>query len=111
MGRAADFDPRPLTLERDPSPTLSVVSALTVSRLARQVGMTPDALRRYYERTELLPKPERTASGSRLYDDKTADRLRFIKARSALASGSGKSASFSKCSTVACVRAAIPRPC
>jgi DNA-binding transcriptional MerR regulator len=40
--------------------------------------MTPDALR-YYERTELLPKPERTASGYRLYDEETADRLRFIK--------------------------------
>ena len=38
MGRAAAFDPRPLTLERDPSPTLSVVSALTVSRLARHGG-------------------------------------------------------------------------
>jgi DNA-binding transcriptional MerR regulator len=52
--------------------------ALTVSKLADQVGMTPDALR-YYERTGLLPKPERTASGYRLYDGETADRLRFIK--------------------------------
>jgi DNA-binding transcriptional MerR regulator len=52
--------------------------ALTVSKLADQVGMTPDALR-YYERTGLLPKPERTASGYRLYDEETADRLRFIK--------------------------------
>jgi DNA-binding transcriptional MerR regulator len=52
--------------------------ALTVSKLADQVGMTPDALR-YYERTGLMPKPERTASGYRLYDEETADRLRFIK--------------------------------
>jgi DNA-binding transcriptional MerR regulator len=55
-----------------------VTPALTVSKLADQVGMTPDALR-YYERTGLLPKPERTASGYRLYDGETADRLRFIK--------------------------------
>ena len=52
--------------------------ALTVSKLADQVGMTPDALR-YYEHTGLLPTPERTASGYRLYDEETADRLRFIK--------------------------------
>jgi DNA-binding transcriptional MerR regulator len=52
--------------------------ALTVSKLAEHVGMTPDALR-YYERTGLLPKPKRTASGYRLYDEETADRLRFIK--------------------------------
>jgi DNA-binding transcriptional MerR regulator len=51
---------------------------LTVSKLAEQAGMTPDGLR-YYERTGLLPKPERTASGYRLYDEETADRLRFIK--------------------------------
>jgi DNA-binding transcriptional MerR regulator len=84
---------------------------LTVSKLADQVGMTPDALR-YYEHTGLLPTPERTASGYRLYDEETADRLRFIKgARSGSASGSVRSASFSKCSTVACALAAIPRRC
>jgi DNA-binding transcriptional MerR regulator len=54
------------------------MATLTVSKLAEQVGMTPDALR-YYERAGLLPKPERTPSGYRLYDDAMADRLRFIK--------------------------------
>jgi MerR family copper efflux transcriptional regulator len=56
----------------------AVMPALTVSKLADQVGMTPDALR-YYERTGLLPKAERTASGYRLYNEETAARLRFIK--------------------------------
>ena len=54
------------------------MAELTISKLAERVGMTPDALR-YYERAGLLPKPERTASGYRLYDDDIADRLRFIK--------------------------------
>jgi hypothetical protein len=54
------------------------MASLTGSWLADQVGMTPDALR-YYERTGLLTKPELTASGYRLYDEETADRLRFIK--------------------------------
>ena|SRR6266508_4585265 len=54
------------------------MAALTVSKLAEQVGMTPDALR-YYEREGLLPKPQRTESGYRLYEEGMADRLRFIK--------------------------------
>ena len=83
---------------------------LTVSKLADQVGMTPDALR-YYERTGLLPKPERTASGYRLYDEETADRLRFIKGAQRLGLKLRESASFSKWSTVACALAAIPRRC
>lgn len=54
------------------------MAELTISKLAERVGMTPDALR-YYERAGLLPKPERAASGYRVYDDDIADRLRFIK--------------------------------
>lgn len=54
------------------------MAELTVSRLAREVGMTPDGLR-YYERAGLVPRPARTATGYRLYDDAMADRLRFIK--------------------------------
>ena len=56
----------------------AAMPALTVAKLADQIGMSPDALR-YHERTGLLPKPERTPSGYRLYDEETADRLRFIK--------------------------------
>jgi DNA-binding transcriptional MerR regulator len=54
------------------------MAELTVSKLAKRVGMTPDALR-YYERAGLLPKPDRTASGYRVYEDAIEDRLRFIK--------------------------------
>src|SRR6266542_67290 len=51
---------------------------LTVSALAGQVGLTPDAVR-YYERLGLLPPPARSRAGYRLYDQATVDRLRLIK--------------------------------
>lgn len=40
--------------------------------------MTPDALR-YYERLGLLPPPQRTSGGFRVYAAETLDKLRFIK--------------------------------
>jgi DNA-binding transcriptional MerR regulator len=51
---------------------------LTVSALADRVGLSPDAVR-YYERLGLLPSPERSAAGYRLYDHAAVKRLRFIK--------------------------------
>lgn len=51
---------------------------LTVSKLARQVGTSSDTLR-YYERIGLLPEPERSPSGYRLYGDEAVERVRFIK--------------------------------
>ncbi len=51
---------------------------LTVSKLAEQVGTSPDTLR-YYERIGLLPAPERTAAGYRLYDGTAVERVHFIK--------------------------------
>ncbi|HUR22668.1 MAG TPA: MerR family transcriptional regulator [Acidimicrobiales bacterium] len=54
------------------------MNRLTVSKLAEQAGTSPDTLR-YYERIGLLPTPERSSSGYRLYDGKALDRLRFIK--------------------------------
>ena len=53
-------------------------STVTVSTLARQVGVGPDTIR-YYERVGLLPTPTRTPAGYRRYDDDIADRVRFIK--------------------------------
>ena len=41
-------------------------------------GLTPDALR-YYERLGLLPPPQRSAGGFRLYEEAALDRLRVIK--------------------------------
>lgn len=51
---------------------------LTVSLSARRVGLSADAVR-YYERLGLLPPPQRSAAGYRLYDAAAAERLRFVK--------------------------------
>lgn len=50
----------------------------TISRAAAEAGVSPDTLR-YYERVGLLEPPERTASGYRIYDAGTAERIRRIK--------------------------------
>ncbi len=57
---------------------LGTMSRLTVSRLANEVGISPDAVR-YYERIGLLPEPDRSASGYRLYDTGAVERLQFVK--------------------------------
>jgi DNA-binding transcriptional MerR regulator len=51
---------------------------LTVSKLAERAGTSPDTLR-YYERIGLLPEPDRSPSGYRLYDDSMAELVGFIK--------------------------------
>lgn len=50
----------------------------TVGQVARHAGVNIETLR-YYERRKLLPKPLRKASGYRLYDRQSLERLRFIK--------------------------------
>ena len=55
-----------------------MTSSLTVSGLARQVGVSPDTIR-YYERRGLLRPPERSASDYRVYDERAVDRMRFIR--------------------------------
>jgi DNA-binding transcriptional MerR regulator len=52
--------------------------AYNVSQIARQAGVSPDAVR-YYEKEGLLPPAPRSSSGYRQYDASTADRIRFIK--------------------------------
>jgi DNA-binding transcriptional MerR regulator len=54
------------------------MSGLTVSKLADQVGVSADTVR-YYERIGLLPEPDRSATGYRLYGDDAVQRLRLIK--------------------------------
>ena len=54
------------------------VGMLTVSRLAKAVGVGPDTIR-YYEREGLIPEAERTESGYRVYDEGAVRRLRFIR--------------------------------
>lgn len=51
---------------------------LTVSKLAKTVGVGPDTIR-FYEREGLIPQPERTANGYRVYDEGVVRRLRFIR--------------------------------
>jgi DNA-binding transcriptional MerR regulator len=51
---------------------------LSVSALAKRVGVGADTVR-YYERAGLLPAPERTAADYRIYDESAVDRLRFIQ--------------------------------
>lgn len=51
---------------------------LRIGELARQVELNPRTIR-YYEAIGLLPEPERSPSGYRLYRPADADRLRFIR--------------------------------
>jgi DNA-binding transcriptional MerR regulator len=65
-------------LEPAPGFTVTGVATRTISRAAADAGVSPDTLR-YYERVGLLAPPERSASGYRMYDGSTADRVRLIK--------------------------------
>ena len=53
------------------------MSSYRISELARQTGFAPSTLR-YYETVGLLPDPERTDAGYRVYDDDALERLDFI---------------------------------
>ena len=53
--------------------------SLRVSEVARAVGVNRETLR-YYERRGLLERPERSPGGHRLYDERTVQTLRIIKA-------------------------------
>lgn len=48
-----------------------------ISELARRSGFSSSTLR-YYETVGLLPEPDRTDAGYRVYDDEALERLRFI---------------------------------
>jgi DNA-binding transcriptional MerR regulator len=67
-----------LTLEPGPGFTVTDVAIRTISKAAADAGVSPDTLR-YYERVGLLAPPERSASGYRVYDASTAERVRLIK--------------------------------
>jgi len=51
---------------------------LLIGRLAKLSGVKPDTIR-FYERSGLLPKPSRTASGYRVYDAVALNQMRFIR--------------------------------
>jgi MerR family copper efflux transcriptional regulator len=53
--------------------------AMRIGQLAGRLGINPRTIR-FYERAGLMPEPERTVSGYRLYRGAHEQRLRFIKA-------------------------------
>lgn len=55
----------------------------TTGRLARKAGVNLQTIR-YYERSGLLPPPERNESGYRQYTENALIRIRFIKKAQAL---------------------------
>ena len=52
--------------------------SLTIGRIAQQADVGIDTIR-FYERRGLLPKPQRTSSGYRIYTPDTIRRLNFIR--------------------------------
>ncbi|MBN9344507.1 MAG: hypothetical protein BGO76_00655 [Caedibacter sp. 38-128] len=52
--------------------------ALTIKKIAQKAGVGIEAIR-FYERKSLLHKPNRTASGYRIFSDQDVKRIRFIK--------------------------------
>ena len=55
-----------------------VTGPLTVGQLAARVGVTADTIR-YYERSGLLPEPNRTDGDHRRYGPADLDRMLFIR--------------------------------
>ena len=53
--------------------------SLRMGEVADAAGVNRETLR-YYERRGLLPKPDRSAGGHRLYDEQVVATLRLIKA-------------------------------
>ncbi|MTJ10216.1 heavy metal-responsive transcriptional regulator [Anabaena sp. UHCC 0204] len=56
---------------------------LQVGEICRKLGLNPQTLY-FYERIELIPPPQRTESGYRLFSDKDVERLAFISRAKAL---------------------------
>ena len=51
---------------------------LTIGKVAKLAGVGVETIR-FYEREGVLPKPKRKASGYRLFDTDTVQRIRFIR--------------------------------
>ena len=54
------------------------MKSLTIGQVAERSGVGVETVR-FYEREGLIPKPDRSSSGYRQFDDKTIDRLQFIR--------------------------------
>jgi DNA-binding transcriptional MerR regulator len=55
-----------------------MATMLKIGELASKSGLSRDTIR-FYERQALLPEPQRTPAGYRLYNQDVTDRLSFIK--------------------------------
>ncbi|AXL50859.1 transcriptional regulator [Paraburkholderia caffeinilytica] len=51
---------------------------MRIGELAEKTGLAPSAIR-FYEQSGLLPAPERSANGYRVYSDQTVGRLRMVQ--------------------------------
>ena len=56
---------------------------MRIGEVASRSGLAPSAVR-YYEQLGLLPEPQRTGAGYRVYADDAIDRLGFIRAAQAV---------------------------
>ena len=54
------------------------MATLSIGHLAKATGVKVNTIR-FYETTGVLPVPERSASGRRLYDKEGLERLRFVR--------------------------------
>lgn len=61
-----------------PKATMNPNKTLKSGDVAKQTGVNVETLR-YYEREGLLPQPQRTEAGYRLYTDVDIQKIRFIK--------------------------------
>ncbi|MFL9863677.1 MerR family transcriptional regulator [Paraburkholderia fungorum] len=51
---------------------------MRIGELAEKTGLAPSAIR-FYEQSGLLPAPERTANGYRVYSEVAVERLRMVQ--------------------------------
>ena len=54
------------------------MTTLTIGKLAHAAGVGIETIR-YYERRGIMPKPDRLASGYRIYNLESLQKLKFIK--------------------------------
>ncbi len=85
-------------------PSHCKVKPMLIGELAQRSGIPPRTLR-FYETAGVLPGPERTPSGYRIYGNDALDRLAFIRAAQAA------SLTLAEIRSVIAIRASGNAPC